>query len=95
MIPAAKSNIAKATGKATPRPGFMLGTNDRLIFKLCALESLLANTYGEALENFLNLRGDLIDSYLGHCSDMVTECRELAESVNEQALAGRLTAPGG
>lgn len=88
MSTAAKSNTAKPTAKATPDSRYVMSANDRLIFKLCTLESLLSNTYGDAQESFLNLRNDLIDNYLGHCGDLVTECKELAELVNSQARAG-------
>lgn len=96
MSTAAKSNMAKATVKATPGSGYVMSANDRLIFKLCALESLLCNTYGEAQEAFLNMSGELIDNYLAHCAELATECKELAEQVNAEARgAGRLATQGG
>lgn len=63
--------------------------SEALVSKLHALEALLLNTCGDAHETFLSLRGDLIDSYLDHCSELATECKALAHQVNELAHAGQ------
>jgi hypothetical protein len=64
-------------------------TSEALTCKLYALEALLAHTYGEAREAFLALDERLIDAYLGHCSDLATECKTLASQINEQAFGDR------